>query len=205
MNTPADAPARADRTSRADQVLPVLWLCGAPASGKSTTAWNLFASRPEEQIAYLDIDQLAMLLPDPGDSFALAVGNLAAITRLHRALGTRALIVSGVIDPEQMVEIDDALGDDAVVTWCLMDADGRTLRRRITERGWPEELIDRALAEARDLRRTSIAHRITTTWATLPQRARTEGAAASSSRALRPPGRAPSPADSRKPSNDPLC
>ena len=39
--------------------LPVLWICGAPATGKSTVAWRLFG----------DVDQLGMLYPAPeGDA-----------------------------------------------------------------------------------------------------------------------------------------
>ena len=57
----------------ADGPLPVLWLCGAPGSGKSATAWELFSTHQEEQLAYVDIDQLKMLAAGPSDPFDLAV------------------------------------------------------------------------------------------------------------------------------------
>ena len=51
--------------------LPVLWICGAPATGKSTVAWRLFGDVADEgvRVAYVDIDQLGMLYPAPeGDA-----------------------------------------------------------------------------------------------------------------------------------------
>jgi hypothetical protein len=45
--------------------LPVLWLCGAPATGKSTVAWQVFSDFADQElcVGYLDIDQIGMLQP----------------------------------------------------------------------------------------------------------------------------------------------
>ncbi|MDF1489447.1 AAA family ATPase [Tessaracoccus caeni] len=156
----------------ADGPLPVLWLCGAPGSGKSATAWELFSAHQEEQIAYVDIDQLKMLAPGPSDPFDLAVANLVSLVAIHRSLGTQALIVSGVIDLEQLPILEAGVAGKAVVTWCLVDSDDETLRRRIQERGWPEELVDLALADAQAWRAAPLAARIDTSVTTPADAAR---------------------------------
>ena len=120
-----------------DPTLPVLWLCGAPGAGKSVVAWELFQERIHEQIAYVDIDQLKMLAPESGDSFDLATASFAAFVDVHRSIGTQGLIVSGVIDPEQMPTLEAVVSDRAKVTWMLIDADDDALGGRIRNRGWP--------------------------------------------------------------------
>lgn len=153
--------------------LPVLWICGAPGSGKSAVAWELFCSHDDEQVAHVDIDQLKMLAPGPSDPFDLAVANLASIVDVHRDLGTQALIVSGVIDPDQLPVLEAGVAGKAVVTWCCVDADDDTLGRRIRERGWPEELVDMVLADAHAWRTAPLAARIDTSATTPADAART--------------------------------
>lgn len=68
--------------------LPVLWVCGAPGAGKSVVAWEVFKNHGDEQVAYVDIDQLKMLAPESEDSFDLAVANFSAFVDAHRGLGT---------------------------------------------------------------------------------------------------------------------
>ena len=83
--------------------LPVLWLCGAPATGKSTVAWQVFSDLADQGlcVGYLDIDQIGMLAPPPdADSrcHRFKVDNLAAMVRNYRTAGTQVLVISGVID-----------------------------------------------------------------------------------------------------------
>lgn len=151
----------------ADGPLPVLWICGAPGSGKSAVAWELFSNHDDERVAYVDIDQLKMLTPAPSKPFDLAVANLAGIVDAHRNLGTQALIVSGVIDPDQLPVLEAGVAGKAVVTWCLVEANDETLRRRIQGRGWPEESVDLVLADAQAWRTAPLATRIDTS-ATTP-------------------------------------
>lgn len=153
-----------DHADRAPADLPVLWLCGAPGTGKSVTAWELFQRHRDAQVAYVDIDQLKMLSPRPGDVGQLAAENLAALARVHHANGTAALIVSGVIGPDQGAHVAAALADFCELTWCLLEADDDTLRRRITARGWPDELADLAVRDAHELHTAPfIDHRWDTT------------------------------------------
>lgn len=171
-----------DRTERAldhPQVsvpaLPVVWLCGAPGAGKSVVAWELFQARADEQIAYVDIDQLKMVSAESGNSFDVAAASFAAFVAAHRSIGTRALIVSGVIDPDQTTILEAALRDRAEVTWILIDADADTLEARIRERGWPDDLVEMAIAEARAWRAVPDVPRISTSSATPSEVAKEAG------------------------------
>src|SRR5665647_694164 len=88
-----------------DARLPALWLGGAPATGKSTVAWQVFSDLADQGlcVGYLDIDQIGMLAPPPdADSrcHRFKVDNLAAMVRNYRIAGTQVLVISGVIDPE---------------------------------------------------------------------------------------------------------
>ena len=142
--------------------LPVLWICGAPGTGKSVTAWQLFESHRDEQVAYVDVDQIKMLAPEPGDPFDLAVANLAGLVEVHRRLGTRALIVSGVILPRELPVLEAGVAGRAAVTWVLTEVDEDTLRHRIRARGWPEQLVEMVVDEARAWRNEPVAVRIDT-------------------------------------------
>lgn len=155
-----------DDPRASDPSLPVLWLCGAPGAGKSVVAWELFQERTDEQIAYVDIDQLKMMAPDAGETLDLAAASLTALVDAHRSIGTQALLVSGVIDPEQRTILEAALRGRAEVTWILIDADDDTLGERIRQRGWPEDLVEMVIAEARDWRAVPGMPRISTSAST---------------------------------------
>ncbi len=79
--------------------LPVLWLCGAPATGKSTVARQVFSDLADQElcVGYLDIDQIGMLQPpqdaDP-QGHRFKVDNLAGMGAglpRHRRPGARHL------------------------------------------------------------------------------------------------------------------
>jgi broad-specificity NMP kinase len=129
--------------------LPVLWLCGAPATGKSTVAWQVFSDLADQGlcVGYLDIDQIGMLQPPPDtdplcDRFK--VDNLAGMVRNYRSSGTQVLVISGVIDPEHGHDFAEA-AVDADITFCLLTVDEATLRARLAARGWPSEAANEAM------------------------------------------------------------
>jgi len=129
--------------------LPVLWLCGAPATGKSTMAWQVFSDLADQglSVGYLDIDQVGMLQPSPGaDSHChrFKVDNLAGMVRNYRSAGAQVLVVSGVIDPAHGYDFAEA-AVDADITFCHLTVDEPTLRERLAARGWPSEAADEAV------------------------------------------------------------
>jgi len=129
--------------------LPVLWLCGAPATGKSTVAWQVFSDLADQElcVGYLDIDQIGMLQPpqdaDP-QGHRFKVNNLAGMVRNYRAAGAQVLVISGVIDPEHGHDFAEA-APDAAITFCHLTVDEPTLRARLAARGWPSEAADEAM------------------------------------------------------------
>jgi AAA domain len=136
--------------------LPVLWLCGAPATGKSTVAWELFNNLAVDEgpIGYVDIDQLGMLYPAPDDDLghaATKAKNLAAVVNSHRAAGTSGLLVSGVVDPSAAPRFVEACAGTGALTFCHLRLDEAILRARLAERGWPEEAGDASMAGMRAL------------------------------------------------------
>jgi hypothetical protein len=78
--------------------LPVLWLCGAPATGKPTVAWQVFADLADQGlcVGYFDVDQIGMLQPPPdGDPAChrFKVDNLAGMVRNYRAAGDVTIVI----------------------------------------------------------------------------------------------------------------
>ncbi|MEV6774139.1 AAA family ATPase [Nocardia sp. NPDC051030] len=130
----------------------VLWLTGAPGVGKSTVGWGLYGRARAEgvAVAYVDIDQLGILVPAPvGDSdrHQLKAINVLRVLETFRRYGVEQVIVSGVVDPDRGIErVRDALGTGVgLVRLCCSREE---LRRRYLGRGSPEELVDRLMAVA---------------------------------------------------------
>ncbi|GAB3720321.1 hypothetical protein GCM10027598_33800 [Amycolatopsis oliviviridis] len=120
---------------------PVLWTTGAPGTGKSTTAWGLYSRVVEAggSVAYVDIDQLGLIGPPPGGgeaSHAIKAANLVRVLEVLRAWGARQLVVSGVVDPENGIELYFE-GRDFDVTLVRLTCDRDELRSRFLGRGSP--------------------------------------------------------------------
>jgi broad-specificity NMP kinase len=129
--------------------LPVLWLCGAPATGKSTVAWQVFGDLVDQGlcVGYLDIDQVGMLAPQPDadpSCHRFKVDNLAVMVRNYRTAGAQVFVISGVIDPEHGHDFAEA-AVEADITFCHLTVDEPTLRERLAARGWPSAAADEAM------------------------------------------------------------
>jgi broad-specificity NMP kinase len=135
--------------------LPVLWLCGAPATGKSTVAWKVFNDLADQRlcVGYLDIDQIGMLAPPPDadpSCHRFKVDSLAAMVRNYRAAGAQVLVISGVIDPEHGHDFAGA-AVEADITFCHLTVDEPTLRERLAARGWLSAAADEAVTMMKGL------------------------------------------------------
>jgi len=134
-------------------VVRILWLFGPPGVGKSVTSWellNLLSDR-HEATSYVDIDQLGMADPEPGDEGEAHVRKawaLAAVSRVHAQRGATTLVVSGVLDPDQMEFYRRALADFDLALVRLA-VDEVVLRRRMDSRGHYAEDWFGVLAHAR--------------------------------------------------------
>ena len=128
----------------------VCWLYGPPSVGKSATAWELFDHvMSGEPRGYFDIDQVGMCYPEPeGDPgrYALKARAAGELVRRFTDAGARTVIVSGVMDERSLTDIVERV-DQAGVTFCRLRVEPEELRRRLSTRYSPEDVV-RALAEA---------------------------------------------------------
>ncbi|WP_067169990.1 hypothetical protein [Microtetraspora niveoalba] len=120
--------------------VPVLWLCGATAVGKSTVGYEIFTQvyRTGVRAAYVDVKQIGALRPvadDDVDSHGLKARNLAAIWAGYRAAGAQCLIVSGEADSADTVRLYAESLPAAALTVCRLHAGPATLAERVAQRG----------------------------------------------------------------------
>jgi len=151
-----------------EAALPLLWITGPPAVGKTTVGWQLFTQLTRDAVpaGYVDIDQLGICYApptaddwapeparDPG-RYRLKARNLDAMVAGFRSASARCVIVSGVIDPGHGIERD--LLPNAAVTLCRLRVEPEDLRRRITARGRPTDHFDQVLQYADALERNDV-------------------------------------------------
>ncbi|GAA4524796.1 ATP-binding protein [Amycolatopsis samaneae] len=136
----------------------LLWLHGPSGVGKSTVAWEIFGElgRTGVDTVYVDVDQLGLCHPAPGDdpgNERLKAANLAAVGSVVRDAGARGLLVSGILETADAVRAYAERMPGIALTLCRLRAGERTLRDRITARGWQPQLADAAVQHAESLDR----------------------------------------------------
>ena len=141
---------------------PVLWLCGPSGVGKSSVGFALFdqLSRAGTAVAYVDLDQLGLLGPAPGDdprNDRVKAHNLGEVWAGFRAAGIQCLVVSGIVDDAEEVGRHTRRLPDAAVTVCRLRVGHDELRGRIRQRGSLLHLTDENLRNAAELDRSDFA------------------------------------------------
>ncbi|MFG1678766.1 adenylyl-sulfate kinase [Nonomuraea sp. NPDC049269] len=137
--TPGGSASRPVAPPACDPV-PVLWLSGAGAVGKSTVGYEVFTQIVQTGVraAYVDLSQIGALRPaadDDPDGHRLKARNLAALWAGYGAAGARCLIVSGHADRDDTVRGYAELLPGAALTVCRLHAGPATLAERVARRG----------------------------------------------------------------------
>ncbi|MFE3453421.1 hypothetical protein ACFXJ8_31295 [Nonomuraea sp. NPDC059194] len=140
--------------------LPLLWLFGPSGVGKSSVGWEVFVqlSRSGVKTAFVDGDQISLCHPVPeGGTHWIRARSLAAMWPVFREEGAKCVVLSGVVGSLEEVREHTALLPDAALTLCRLRADPAELRERFLARGWRQDLVSRAVADARALDRGDFA------------------------------------------------
>lgn len=140
---------------------PLLWICGAPGVGKSTTAWEVLGrlSAQDVRTGYVDIDQLGMcfpVAPDDPERTSLKARNLASVMETFQAAGAHRLVVSGVVAAREAPAFTRSAAG-AAITWALLDLEPTELRNRLQAMGWNAAAIADALRYAGEVAESSFA------------------------------------------------
>jgi adenylylsulfate kinase-like enzyme len=117
----------------------VVLVCGPPAVGKSTVAWELFVRlRAAGHVTgFVDLAQIGFLRGgrsgDP-DRMRLRSANLAALWRTFATAGASHLVINGSVESEAETRAYAAVFPEADATICRLSSDGASLRERVYER-----------------------------------------------------------------------
>ncbi|MFI5782834.1 AAA family ATPase [Nocardia sp. NPDC051570] len=152
----------------------VLWLTGAPGVGKSTVGWALYtrARMGGRPVAYVDIDQLGLLVPAPTadpEYHRLKATNLVEVVDVFRCHGAQQVIVSGVVDPHRGIDPYVRGAKEIEFTLIRLHCGREELRRRYLERGAANERVDEVLAVADALDRSGVGSPLDTTTMSLDE------------------------------------
>ncbi|MGW5642101.1 hypothetical protein ACWEV3_10430 [Saccharopolyspora sp. NPDC003752] len=151
--------------------IPVLWVTGAPGTGKSTSGWGLFTriSGRGGSVAYVDIDQLGLIGPPPGGGAAsheIKAANLLRVIAVLRQRGVQQVIVSGVVDPELGVGPFFAGSAEAAhidLALVRLHCDRQELRSRFLGRGSPAGMLEELFEVVDRIDRAAIGTPLDTT------------------------------------------
>lgn len=147
--------------------VPLLLLCGAPGTGKSSVGWEVYwlLMREGVSVAHVDLDGIGYGPPGHSGSFDLKFQNVAAVWRSYLERGASALVVSGLRALQEDVLACAAAVPGSVPTTVVLTVTAEEQRERILtrantryglERGGGSsaqtpEALERVVAEARRL------------------------------------------------------
>lgn len=136
----AAPPASASVRTANTRFVPVLWLCGPTAVGKSTVGWEIFNQvvRSGVKAAYVDLAQISFCRPAPysdPDNHRIKTANLGAMWSTFRSAGARCLIITGEVDHNDTISSYVEAVPGARMTLIRLDASPDQLRDRVLLRG----------------------------------------------------------------------
>lgn len=147
--------------------VPLLLLCGAPGTGKSSVGWEVYwlLMREGVSVAHVDLDGIGYGPPGHSGSFDLKFQNVAAVWRSYLERGASALVVSGLRALQEDVLACAAAVPGSVPTTVVLTVTAEEQRERILtrantryglERGGGSsaqtpEALERVVVEARRL------------------------------------------------------
>lgn len=116
--------------------VPLLLLCGAPGTGKSSVAWEVYWSlmRDGVPVAHTDLDGIGYGPPGHSGSFDLKFQNVAAVWRTYSEAGASAFVVSGLRVLEQDVLDCTAAVPGSVPTMVVLTVTPEEQQERILTR-----------------------------------------------------------------------
>ena len=116
--------------------VPLLLLCGAPGTGKSSVAWEVYwlLMREGVPVAHVDLDGIGYGPPGHSGSFDLKFQNVAAVWRNYSDTGAFALVVSGLRALQEDVVACAAAVPGCVPTAVVLTVTAEKQRERIIMR-----------------------------------------------------------------------
>ena len=116
--------------------VPLLLLCGAPGTGKSSVAWEVYWSLMREgvPVAHVDLDGIGYGPPGLSGSFDLKFENVAAVWRSYSDAGASAFVVSGLRALQEDVVACSAAVPGSVSTVVVLTVTAQEQRERILGR-----------------------------------------------------------------------
>ncbi len=143
------------------ELIPLLWFCGAPGSGKSTVGWRVFDELSSRGIraAYVDCDQVGMCYPPPSDNPSndrVKARGLGAVWSGYRTAAPECFIVSGSVTDAETVSMYANQVPETSLTLCQLAANPERLRERLVGRGAGADLIEAAYQETQELEENRI-------------------------------------------------
>ena len=123
----------------------LLLLCGAPGSGKSSVAWEVYwrLVREGAPVAHVDLDGIGYGPPGHSGSFDLKFRNVAAVWRVYEDAGAEALVVSGLRVRQEDVAACAAAVPGSVPTTVVLTLTAEEQRERILARANSQYAADR--------------------------------------------------------------
>jgi hypothetical protein len=116
--------------------VPLLLLCGAPGSGKSSVGWEIYwrLLRERAPVAHVDLDGIGYGPPGHSGSFDLKFRNVAAVWRGFADAGASAFVVSGLRVLQEDVRACAAAVPESAPTAVVLTVTPEEQRERILAR-----------------------------------------------------------------------